>query len=48
VVDKLKKDSVVSLCGEGFHKISPTQFEMRKQDYRPEKDLAILFLPANP
>ena len=46
VLDKLRRDTLVSLCGEGIRKTSPTQFEMVKQDFRPQKDLAILFIPA--
>jgi len=46
VLDKLKPDTLVSLCGEGISKTSPTRFEMLKQDFRPQQDLAILFIPA--
>ena len=44
VVDKGDADSLVSFCGEGVRKISDTQFEMRKSDYTPEGNLAILIL----
>lgn len=44
VVDKGEPDNLVSFCGEGIKKISPTQFEMRKKDFRPEGNLSILIL----
>ena len=44
VVDKGDADSLVSFCGEGVKKISPTQFEMHRSDYTPAGDLAILIL----
>lgn len=43
-VDKGKPSTLVSFCGEGVRKVSPTRFEMRKTNWRPEKDLSILFL----
>jgi hypothetical protein len=42
VVDKGKADSLVSFCAEGVKKISPTQFEVRKTNFEPDKDLDIL------
>lgn len=42
VVDKGTPDSLVSFCGTGVRKISPTQFEMTATDFIPEKDLEIL------
>jgi hypothetical protein len=44
VVDKGTPQTLVSFCGEGVRKIGPTTFEMRKRDWRPQKDLSILFL----
>jgi hypothetical protein len=48
VVDKGEPDSLVSFCGEGVKRISPTQFEMRKQDFFPEGNLAVLILKRAP
>lgn len=44
VVDKGKPGNLVSFCGEGVTKISPTQFEMRKRNWRPTRDLEVLIL----
>lgn len=44
VVDKGAPDNIVSFCGEGVRRISPTQFEMRRRDWRPERDLHVLIL----
>ena len=42
VVDKGSAKNLVSFCGEGVRKISPTQFEMRKRNWRPTRDLKVL------
>jgi len=47
VVDKGSPKNLISFCGSGVKKISPTQFEMRRANWRPEKDLSILLLVAN-
>ena len=44
VVDKGRPDNLVSFCGEGVRRISPTQFEMRRRNWRPDRDLNILIL----
>jgi hypothetical protein len=44
LVDKGKADSMVSFCGEGVKKISPTQFEVRKSDFEPTQDLNVLIV----
>ena len=44
VVDKGSAKNLVSFCGEGVRKISPTQFEMRKRNWRPTKDLRVLII----
>jgi hypothetical protein len=44
VVDKGDADTLVSFCGEKVKKIGPTQFEMRKADYTPDGNFAMLFL----
>jgi hypothetical protein len=46
VVDKGSPKNLVSFCGSGVKKIGPTQFEMRRTNWRPEKDLSILLLIA--
>lgn len=43
-VDKGAPGALVSFCGDGVRKVDPTRFEMRKTNWRPEKDLSILFL----
>jgi hypothetical protein len=44
VVDKGDPRTLVSFCGEGVRRISPTQFEMRRRNWRPTRDLHVLFL----
>jgi hypothetical protein len=44
VVDKGSQDALVSFCGENVRRIGPTQFEMRRRDWRPDRNLEILFL----
>lgn len=44
VVDKGKPGNLVSFCGDGVRKISPTQFEMRKHNWRPDRNLQILII----
>lgn len=44
VVDKGKPGNLVSFCGEGVRKVSPTRFEMRKANYRPARDLKVLIV----
>jgi hypothetical protein len=44
VVDKGEPDSLVSFCGDGVKKISPTRFEMRKTDFTPKGNLSVLIL----
>jgi Domain of unknown function (DUF4424)/YARHG domain len=49
VVDKSSPENLVSFCGQGVRKISPTQFELRASDFTPTSNLSILFLtPAQP
>jgi hypothetical protein len=45
-VDKGAPGNLVSFCGEGVRKISPTRFEMRKKNWRPDRDLRILIVQA--
>ncbi len=44
VVDKGDPRNLVSFCGEGVRRISPTRFEMRRRNWRPTRDLDILIL----
>jgi Domain of unknown function (DUF4424) len=44
VVDKGDPSYLVSFCGEGVRRISPTRFEVRHRNWRPTRDLQILFL----
>jgi hypothetical protein len=46
VVDKGAPSNLVSFCGEGIRKISPTRFEMRKANWRPDRDLNVLIVQA--
>jgi len=48
IVDKGDVDSLVSFCGEGVKRISPTRFEMRATDFVPQRDLSILILKRLP
>jgi hypothetical protein len=48
VVDKGAPANLVSFCGSGVRKISPTRFEVRRKNWRPDRDLHILIVrPAN-
>ncbi len=44
VIDKGKADSLVSFCMDGVRKISPTQFEVRKTNFEPRRDLPVLIV----
>jgi hypothetical protein len=44
VVDKGNARNLVSFCMDGVKKISPTQFEVRRKNFEPKKDLAILIV----
>jgi hypothetical protein len=48
VVDKGAPGNLVSFCAEGVRKISPTRFEVRKKSWRPDRDLRILIVQAQP
>ncbi|HYD12624.1 MAG TPA: DUF4424 domain-containing protein [Allosphingosinicella sp.] len=47
VVDKLNPRALISFCGEGVRWISPTQFEIRRRNWRPTRDLHILIATPN-
>jgi Domain of unknown function (DUF4424) len=44
VVDKGTAENLVSFCMDGVKKIAPTQFEVRKTNFEPTKDLDILIV----
>lgn len=44
VVDKGASANLVSFCGEGVRKISPTRFELRRTNWRPDRDLKVLIV----
>lgn len=44
VVDKGSPDALVSFCGDGVKKISPTEFEIRKKDFVPQGNFSVLLL----
>lgn len=50
VIDKGDPEAIVSFCESGVKKIAPTQFEVLKRDFYPEKDLKVLVIGeiANP
>jgi hypothetical protein len=48
VVDKGAADNLVSFCGDGVRRISPTQFEMVKTSWRPTRDLGVLIVEPAP
>jgi hypothetical protein len=47
-IDKGSPDNLVSFCGEGVSKTGPTRFEMTKENFFPEEDLAIMILTPAP
>lgn len=44
VVDKVSPENLVSFCADGVRKISPTRFEVRHRNWRPDRDLDILII----
>jgi hypothetical protein len=48
VVDKAAAENLVSFCGDDVKKIGDTQFEMKKTDYTPDGNLAVLILRKLP
>jgi hypothetical protein len=48
-VDKGDARNLVSFCGDDIKKISPTQFQLHKRDFKPRKNLRVLILtPMSP
>lgn len=48
VIDKGAPENLVSFCANGVKKIGPTRFEVRKTNWRPDRDLSILILKPLP
>lgn len=48
IVDKGDPKTLVSFCGTGVKKISPTQFEVDIKNYQPDRDIDVLLLPTVP
>jgi hypothetical protein len=48
VIDKGAPGNLVSFCGTGVRKISPTRFEIRRKNWRPDRDLHILIVTPAP
>ncbi len=44
VIDKGKPGNLVSFCMDGVRKISPTQFEVRKRNFEPVRDIDVLIV----
>jgi len=44
VVDKGEAGNLVSFCGENVRRISPTQFEMRRTNFTPTRDLSVVIV----
>lgn len=43
-IDKGHAKNVLSVCMDGLKKTGPTRFELRKKDFVPERDLALLIV----
>lgn len=48
VIDKGEPANLVSFCASGVKKITPTRFEVRHKDWKPDRDLEILLLTPMP
>jgi hypothetical protein len=48
VVDKGRADAIISFCGESVTRLGPTSFEVRHRNWRPDRDLAVLIVSAEP
>jgi hypothetical protein len=44
LIDKSSPDNLVSFCGHGVRKNTPTQFEYRLSNFTPTSNLSVLFL----
>jgi hypothetical protein len=45
-IDKGDAKNVLSLCADGVKKTGPARFELRKKDFVPERDLALLIVTS--
>ncbi len=45
-IDKADAKNALSLCLDGIKKTGPTRFELRKKDFVPERDLALLIVTS--
>lgn len=43
-IDKGRPGNLLSFCATGVKKVGPTRFEVRKSNWRPDRDLSILIL----
>jgi len=43
-IDKGKTSSILSLCLDGIEKTGPTRFELVRKNFRPQRDLRLLFV----
>jgi hypothetical protein len=48
VIDKGDAANLVSFCGDGVRKTSPTEFEVRHTNFTPKSDVAVLILLPQP
>jgi hypothetical protein len=48
VVDKGDAANIVSFCGDGVRRITPTAFEVRRTEFTPKSDISILILRPQP
>jgi hypothetical protein len=48
VIDKGKADTMTAFCADNVKKLSPTAFEVRAQNFTPDRDLKILFISRRP
>jgi hypothetical protein len=48
VVDKGRPENLVSFCGEGVRRLSSTRFELRRRNWRPDRDLHVLIMQPRP
>jgi hypothetical protein len=47
-IDKGQPDTILLTCMEGLTETSPTTLELQRSDYRPPRDLAVLFVQHSP
>lgn len=45
-IDKGDARNVLSLCNDGIKKTGPTRFELRRKDFVPDRDLAVLVVTS--